>query len=112
MSVGIAVEFCVHLAHSFMVLPGSRYERVKSALEEIGLSVITGIAMSKFLGVVVLGWSRTDLFQIYYFRMCLSLVGLCMFHGLVILPILLDIFGPGPPPVLPINSEREPLIVE
>lgn len=47
MAVGIAVEFCVHLAHAFLVLPGSRLGRVSSALRGVGVSIISGIAITK-----------------------------------------------------------------
>eukprot|EP00210_Caulerpa_lentillifera_P003889 g3716.t1 len=94
MAVGIAVEFCVHLAHSFLMLPGSRLGRVSSALRGVGLSVISGIAITKFVGVFVLIFATTKLFKIYYFRMYMALVLLGAWHGLVVLPVLLALFGP------------------
>lgn len=98
MSVGIAVEFCVHLAHGFVILPGTRSQRAATAFRGIGVSVISGIAITKFVGVVVLAFATTPIFKIYYFRMYMSLVVFGAWHGLVVLPILLGLVG-SPPPV-------------
>nr|XP_025668533.1 NPC intracellular cholesterol transporter 1-like [Arachis hypogaea] len=39
MSIGITVEFCVHIAHAFMVSTGDRSQRAKIALCTMGASV-------------------------------------------------------------------------
>ena len=45
-------------------------------------------------GVCVLAFSRTRIFDVYYFRMYAALVVLGAAHGLVLLPVLLAAFGP------------------
>ncbi|XAR61542.1 hypothetical protein NMG60_11015995 [Bertholletia excelsa] len=94
MSVGIAVEFCVHITHAFSVSNGDKDQRAKEALGTMGASVFSGITLTKLVGVIVLCFSRTEVFVVYYFQMYLALVLLGFLHGLVFLPVLLSIFGP------------------
>lgn len=49
MGVGIAMEFCVHIVHSFMTNGGRRTERVITSLTGIGSSVISGITFTKVM---------------------------------------------------------------
>jgi len=44
----------------------------------------------------VLAFARTQIFEVYYFRIFLALVGLGAAHGLVLLPVLLSLVGPPP----------------
>ena len=50
MSLGIAVEFCGHIVHAFVVTPGSRQQRATLALRDSGASVLSGIILTKFAG--------------------------------------------------------------
>uniref|UniRef100_A0A803N5E1 SSD domain-containing protein n=1 Tax=Chenopodium quinoa TaxID=63459 RepID=A0A803N5E1_CHEQI len=94
MSVGIAVEFCVHITHAFMVSGGNRDQRMKEALGTMGASVFSGITLTKLVGVIVLAFARSQVFVVYYFQMYLALVILGFLHGLIFLPVLLSMFGP------------------
>ncbi|KAL9308591.1 putative protein patched/dispatched [Arabidopsis thaliana] len=96
MSVGIAVEFCVHITHAFSISTGDRNHRMKEALGGMGASVFSGITLTKLVGVIVLGFSRSEVFVVYYFKMYLALVLLGFLHGLVFLPVFLSMFGPAP----------------
>ncbi|XP_043713679.1 NPC intracellular cholesterol transporter 1-like isoform X2 [Telopea speciosissima] len=94
MSIGIAVEFCVHITHAFSVSHGDRTQRTKEALSTMGASVFSGITLTKLVGVIVLCFARSEVFVVYYFQMYLALVLLGFLHGLVFLPVLLSICGP------------------
>lgn len=65
------------------------------AMNNMGSSVVTGIASTKFLGVLVLAFAPSTLFKLYYFRMYLMIIFLGVFNGLFFLPVILRMCGPG-----------------
>ncbi|KAI1074177.1 multidrug efflux transporter AcrB transmembrane domain-containing protein, partial [Whalleya microplaca] len=102
--VGIAVEFCAHIARAFMFPSGSVMERAKNrfrgrdarawtALVNVGGSVFSGITVTKLLGVCVLAFTRSKIFEIYYFRVWLALVIFAATHALIFLPVALSLAG-------------------
>lgn len=95
-SLGFGVEFCNHIAMNFMKQEGeSRKERSMKAMNNMGSSVVTGIASTKFLGVLVLAFAPSTLFKLYYFRMYLMIIFLGVFNGLFFLPVILRMCGPA-----------------
>ncbi|KAL4081933.1 patched family-domain-containing protein [Scleroderma yunnanense] len=74
-SLGIAVEFCAHIARAFMNAgPGlytdhpagqkERDERMWAALVDVGPSVLSGITFTKLIGVSVLALTRSRLLEV------------------------------------------------
>lgn len=102
--VGIGVEFCAHIARAFMFPSRSIIEQAKNkfrdrdarawtALVGVGGSVFSGITVTKLLGVTVLAFTRSKIFDIYYFRIWLALVLFAGIHALIFLPVVLSLFG-------------------
>lgn len=102
--VGIGVEFCAHIARAFMFPSRAVMERAKNkfrgrdarawtALVNVGGSVFSGITITKLLGVFVLAFTRSKIFEIYYFRIWLALVVFAATHALIFLPVALSFVG-------------------
>ena len=92
MSVGIAVEFSAHIVKSYVSSPFTCPKRkAKFALVTTGPSVFSGITLTKFVGIVVLAFAKSKLFEVFYFRMFLSVIVLGVTHSLIFLPALLSI---------------------
>ena len=102
--VGIGVEFCAHIARAFMFPSRAIMDKVPTkfrgrdarawtALTNVGGSVFSGITVTKLLGVCVLAFTRSKIFEIYYFRVWLALVVFAAIHTLIFLPVALSYFG-------------------
>ncbi|XP_028833609.1 protein patched homolog 1 [Denticeps clupeoides] len=106
-SVGIGVEFTVHIALGFLTAIGDRNTRSAVALEHMFAPVIDG-AISTLLGVLMLAGSEFDFIMRYFFAVLTILTLLGMLNGLVLLPVLLSIVGPPPEVTLANNGHRVP----
>ncbi|EGV61654.1 hypothetical protein CANTEDRAFT_108380 [Yamadazyma tenuis ATCC 10573] len=116
--VGLAVEFCIHIVRGFTkaedtidendeslndadgdfigtesIFKDARTIKTYHTLVNIGGSVLGGITITKLIGICVLAFTRSKIFEVYYFRMWLSLVFVAGVHALCLLPILLSYFG-------------------
>lgn len=92
MSIGISVEFTSH----FMIAFAQESDRpsdssddvVSRVLQTTGSSILSGITLTKLIGIIVLGFASSRIFSLYYFRFYLWLVLVGAVHGLVYLPSL------------------------
>lgn len=92
-AIGISVEFCAHIARAFATSSlNTRIERAAEALYTMGPPVFSGILQS-IVGISVLAFANSQLFQVFYFRMYFSILMLGITHGLVFLPVLLTYIG-------------------
>lgn len=117
--MGLSVEFCIHITKGYGKSPSSlndnedindnndiydqfmalsplkspRVIKSYNALVNIGGSVLGGITITKFIGIAVLAFTRSKIFEVYYFRMWLSLIFIAAIHSLCLLPVLLSYIG-------------------
>uniref|UniRef100_A0A7N8Y6M3 NPC1-like 1 n=1 Tax=Mastacembelus armatus TaxID=205130 RepID=A0A7N8Y6M3_9TELE len=100
-AVGISVEFVSHMTRSFAL--STKPTHVERAIEATTLlithkcseKVFAGVAMTNLPGILVLGFAKAQLIQIFFFRLNLVITLLGIAHGLIFLPVLLSYFGPG-----------------
>uniref|UniRef100_A0A3B3QRN7 Patched 2 n=1 Tax=Paramormyrops kingsleyae TaxID=1676925 RepID=A0A3B3QRN7_9TELE len=105
-SVGIGVEFTVHVSLGFLTAIGSRSLRSAVALEHMFAPVMDG-AISTLLGVLMLAGSEFDFIIRYFFAVLAILTLLGVLNGLVLLPVLLSLIGP-PAEVTPFPESLSP----
>jgi len=89
--VGLSVDYAAHIAHMFKDSHGDPRERAIAAVERIGPCTFNAV-VSTFLAVVVVGFSNSYVFRIF-FKVLFLVVVIAGAHGLWLLPVILSIAG-------------------
>ena len=93
-SIGLCVDYSVHMCHAFLTASGSRKERARTALLEMGAPVLNG-GFSTLVAFILLAGSESYVFSTF-FSIFLLVIIFGLYHGLILLPVLLSLIGPSP----------------
>ncbi|KAJ8679532.1 hypothetical protein QAD02_015319 [Eretmocerus hayati] len=94
MCIGFSVDFTAHICYAYMNSKKTKpEERVRECLYTLGLPIVQG-ALSTILGLMALLLAGTYIFLIF-FKMVFLVIFIGALHGLLLLPVLLSLFGPG-----------------
>ena len=102
MCIGFSVDFSAHICYHYMTAEAEENDgsldlqpstRIRASLHALGLPIVQG-ASSTILGVLGLAFAPCYLF-VTFFKMIFLVILLGALHGLILLPVLLSIFGPG-----------------
>ncbi|CAD7702840.1 unnamed protein product [Ostreobium quekettii] len=93
-SVGLSVEFCSHITRHFMLSEGDRPQRAFGAVKGMGLAVLNG-GITTLLSILPIAFSEYPYFREYFFAQYSVMVGIGLFVGLILLPVLLSTVGPS-----------------
>lgn len=91
MSVGLIVDFILHVLLKYYELPGNRREKTLNMLRTMGSSILLG-GLTTFLGTVPMMFSTSEIFYIIFIGF-MALVVLGVSNGLILLPVILATFG-------------------
>ena len=87
------MDYSAHVMHRFLLETGDRKERVVKTLANLGPAVLNG-GISTFLAFALLATSRSHVFM-SFFKIFFLVVSFGLFHGLLVLPVVLSFVGPA-----------------
>lgn len=95
LAIGLCVDYATHIGHTFLTQSdGTKNERVLTTVTTIGSAVLYG-GLSTLIGVGMLGLSDAYTFQTF-FKIFLLVILFGLYHGVVLLPVVLSWIGPKP----------------
>ena len=90
----------------FLIEPGNdRSLRMASTLSNIGPAVLNG-GLTTFFAFILLANSQSHVF-ITFFKVFFLVVSFGLYHGLIVLPVILSLFGPDSNPTPKSSQENE-----
>lgn len=94
LAIGLCVDYAAHVGHTFLTIQdGSRHERAYKTVTSIGTAVLLG-GGSTLLSLSLLSMSKAYTFQ-SFFKIFLLVILFGLFNGLIFLPVVLSLIGPG-----------------
>ncbi|CAH1155955.1 unnamed protein product [Phaedon cochleariae] len=106
MCIGFSVDFTAHICYAYMSSKAKTPdERVKDALYALGLPIFQG-SVSTILGMIALLLANNYIFSVF-FKMVFLVVFCGAMHGLLLLPVMLSLFGPGSCTRRPIDEDMK-----
>ncbi|CAH0560340.1 unnamed protein product [Brassicogethes aeneus] len=95
LAIGLCVDYAAHIGHTFLtVRSGSRTERALETVSTIGSAVLYG-GLSTLIGVFMLSQSDAYTFRAF-FKIFFLVILFGLFHGVVLLPVILSWIGSKP----------------
>ncbi|XP_065087008.1 NPC intracellular cholesterol transporter 1-like [Ochlerotatus camptorhynchus] len=95
LAVGLCVDYAAHIGHTFLTISnGNRNQRSLETVLHIGAAVLYG-GGSTILSLSMLSGSQAYTYRTF-FKIFLLVILLGLFHGLVLLPVILSLVGPPP----------------
>jgi len=92
LTIGLSIDYAVHIAHFYEHSPGTRFEKAQASLSKIAVSVAGGAATTVFAGMPLFGCSQLGLFLFGFFIFFTSFWAFVMTFTMLV-PMLMA-FGP------------------
>jgi len=93
LSVGLCIDYSMHIAHAFWVATGDAQHRAVSALKSRGVAVANG-GVSTGLSQLLLLFGRSLVFTTF-FKVMAGMLVVGLFHALMVLPACLSLVFPA-----------------
>jgi len=87
MSIGLSIDYNIHIAHAFLDGTGGVEERTRHSLDLMGPSVLKG-GLTTLIGTAVLSQASSTVFRTF-FKLTFGTVIYGVLHGVILMPVLL-----------------------